>query len=153
MCLKNHCGLQSAVNSFIALCWASTHGLSQLKRQILRVAGYMKTVLKWFNYPCTRGNYTEIVLKWFNYPCARAHPGCDVSCQGTESTCIIGSLCFIEASLTVEKAVLCYKADQLVALLLSFLTFSRCLQYVNFVLQGMNAVNEATDGCMQTFDA
>ena len=63
------------------------------------------------------------------------------------------SLCFIEASLTVEKAVSCYKADQLIALLLSFHTFSRCLQYVNFVLQGMNAVNEATDGCMQTFDA
>ena len=117
------------------------------------VAGYTETVLKWFNYPRTRGNYTEIVLKWFNYPCARAHPGCDVSCQRTESTCIIGSLCFVEASLTVEKAVSCYKADQLVASLLSFHTFSRCLQYVNFVLQGMNAVNEATDGCMQTFDA
>ena len=56
---------------------------------------YTEIVLKWFNYPRTRGNYTEIVLKWFNYPCARAHPGCDVSCQGTESTCIIGSLCFV----------------------------------------------------------
>ena len=29
--------------------------------------------------------------KWFNYPHARAHPGCEVSCHGTESICIIGS--------------------------------------------------------------
>ena len=30
-------------------------------------------------------------FKWFNYSRARAHPGCKVSCHGTESTCIIGS--------------------------------------------------------------
>ena len=57
---------------------------------------------------------------------------------------------FVEASPTVEKAVSCYKADQLVALLLSF----RSIQSLaNFVLQGKNAANEATDGCVQTFDA
>ena len=30
---------------------ASTHECSQLKRQNLRVGGYMGEVLKWFNYP------------------------------------------------------------------------------------------------------
>ena len=37
--------------------------------------------------------YTENVLinKWFNYPHARAHPGCEVGCNGTEWTCIVGS--------------------------------------------------------------
>ena len=53
---------------------ANAHGHSQLKRQKLRVWGY-----------------TENVLKWFNYSDARAHPGCKVSCHGTESTCIISS--------------------------------------------------------------
>ena len=35
--------------------------------------------------------YMEKVLEWFNYPHARAHPRCEVSCHGTESTCIVGS--------------------------------------------------------------
>ena len=35
-------------------------------------------------------SYTENMLKWFNYPHTRAHPGCEVSCHGTESTCIVG---------------------------------------------------------------
>ena len=34
---------------------------------------------------------TGSILKWFNYPHARAHPGCEVSCHGIESTCIICS--------------------------------------------------------------
>ena len=33
----------------------------------------------------------ENSLKWFDYPHARAHPGCAVSCHGTEWTCIVGS--------------------------------------------------------------
>ena len=37
------------------------------------------------------GGYTEKVLNWFNYPRARAHPGCEVSSHGAESTCIVGS--------------------------------------------------------------
>ena len=53
---------------------AIAHGCSQLKLQNLRVGGY-----------------TENSLKWFNYPHARAHPGCEVSCHGTEWTCIVGS--------------------------------------------------------------
>ena len=53
---------------------------------------------------------------------------------------------FVQASLTVEKAVLCYQVDRLVASLLSFCC---CLQCMNFVLQGKNAVNEAMDWCVQ----
>ena len=52
----------------------------------------------------------------------------------------------------MEKALLCYKVDQLVALLPSFRSVHH-LQYVNFVLQGKNAVNEATDWYVRNFDA
>ena len=53
---------------------ASAHECLQLKPWNLRVGGYTKKVLKWFNYSHTR-----------------AHPGCEFSCHGTESTCIVGS--------------------------------------------------------------
>ena len=53
---------------------ASPHEYLQLKCQNLRVGGY-----------------TKKVFKWFNYPHARAHPGCEFSYHGTESTCIVGS--------------------------------------------------------------
>ena len=53
---------------------ASAHEHLQLKCQNLRVGGY-----------------TKKVFKWFNYPHARAHPGCEFSCHGTESTSIVGS--------------------------------------------------------------
>ena len=39
-----------------------------------------------------------------------------------------------------------------VALLPSSATLCRCFQYTNFVLQGKNVVNKATDGCVRTFD-
>ena len=52
---------------------ASTHWCSQLKRQNLRVGGYTRNLL----------------IKWI--PHARAHSGCEVTCHGTEWTCIIGS--------------------------------------------------------------
>ena len=60
-------------------------------------------------------------FKWFNYLPAGANPSCEVSCQGVLNR-LASSLwpCFIEASPTVEKDVMCYKADQLVALLPSF---------------------------------
>ena len=61
--------------------------------------------------------------------------------------------CFVVASLTVEKVVSCYKADKLIASLLSSCTFSRRLQYTNFMQQGKNTANEATDRCVRTFDA
>ena len=61
-------------NQYTVFSRASAHWHSQLKRQNLRV-----------------GHYTENSLKWFNYPHARTHPECEVSCHGTEWTCIIGS--------------------------------------------------------------
>ena len=66
------------------------------------------------------GGYTENLLKWFTYPQVRAHPGCEVSCHGTEWTCIVCWPWFVEASPTVEKAASCYKVNRLVASLLSF---------------------------------
>ena len=69
---------------------------------------------------------------------------------------LASSVClwFVEASPTVEKTVLCYKADRLVASLLSFHSIlCRRLQYANFVLQGKSTANKATDGCVRTFDA
>ena len=80
----------------------SAHGRSQLKCQKLRLGGCMEEVLKWFNYLPTR-----------------AHPGCKVSCQG-ESTCIVTLSVVREVGSTVEKAIMCCKADWLVASLPSF---------------------------------
>ena len=61
---------------------------------------------------------TEVVLKRINYPHAMAHPRCKVSYQGVPNRLALSlRLCFIEASLTAEKAVSCYK---LIASLLSF---------------------------------
>ena len=54
--------------------------------------------------------------------------------------------CFINASLTVEKAVSCYKADRLVASLLSFRSVQSSLAVCEF--QWKNAVNEAAGGCV-----
>ena len=92
----------SQPSSHTVLSQASAHGYSQLKRQKLRVGGYTEE------------------LKWFNYPCTRARPGCKVSCQGVPNRlALLLHPCF-EASPTVEKAVLCYKADRIVASLPSF---------------------------------
>ena len=97
---------------------ASAHGCSQLKRQKLRVGD------------CAEG------LKWFNYPLASAHPGCKVSCQGgTELTCIV--------SLSVLRRS---QPDTYIACCQISTAFSCRLQYANFMLQGKNAVNEATEG-------
>ena len=83
-------------NEATVLSWASAHGHSQLKRKKLRVGGCM-----------------EEVLKLFNYLPARAHLGCKVSCQGALNHLALSLFpCFVEASLTVEKAVTGYKADQ-----------------------------------------
>ena len=108
---------------------ASAHGRSQLKLKKLRV-----------------GSYMEKELKWFNYLRARAHPGCEVSYQCVSNP--LASLlqpCFVEDSPTVKKAISCYKADCLVALLPSF-----CSVWLSLVLQGKNAVNEAMDGCVRS---
>ena len=44
--------------------------------------------------------------------------------------------CFVKASLTVEKAVLCYKADRLVAALLSFRSIQSSLAVCKFCAAG-----------------
>ena len=98
--------------------WASAYGCSQLKRQKLMMGGYTEKVFKWFNYM---------------YPCARAHPGCEVTCQGVPSRLALSLRpCFLEASPTVEKAVSCYKVDQLVALLPSFSSVQSSLAVCKF---------------------
>ena len=106
---------------FTTLSQASAHGCSQLEHQKLGVS-----------------SCTEEVLKQFNYPHGSAHPG---------ATAL--SLCpyFIfqpnEASAAVAKAVLCYKMDE-PAVSMPRLGSAQCLPYVNIVLLGKNAVDEAT---------
>jgi len=89
-------------------------------------------------------SYTEKVLEWFNYPHTKAHPGCK---NGTKSTCII-SLSILRRD-QPDSGEGCIVLQRLIASLLSFCTFSYCLQYANIVLQGKN---EATDRCVWTFD-
>ena len=63
---------------------------------------------------------------------------------------------FIKASPTVEKAVSCYKADQLVASLLSFRTVQSWLAVHEFCAAGEERCKWGhgdIDGCVQTFDA
>ena len=107
---------------------------SQLKHQKLRV-----------------GSCMEEVLKWFNYPRARAYSGCKVSSQGVPNR--LASLlcpCFVKASLTGKKAVLCYKADRLVASLPSFHSIQSSLAVREFHAAGKEQCNKATDGCVRT---
>ena len=52
----------------------------------------------------------------------------------------------------MEKAVLCYKVDQLIASLPSFRSVQSSLAVREFHAAGKNAANKVTDGCMQTFD-
>ena len=85
------------------------------------------------------------LLESFNYLPACTHPGCILSCQGVLNRLASSlHLFLVEASPMREKAVSCYKMDQLVASLPSFRSVYR-LQYVNFVLQPKNAANEAID--------
>ena len=94
---------------------ASAHGHSQLKRQNLGVGGY-----------------TEKVLKWFNYPEQGPTPDAKLAAMGPNRLASSVRLCFVEASLTVEKAVSCYKADRLVAPLLSFCSVQSSLAVHEF---------------------
>ena len=99
----------------------TTYGHSQLKCLKLRVGGSMKEV-----------------LKWFNYPPARAHPGCEVSCQGVPNQLVLSLWpCFVKASPTVEEAVMCYKANQLVGSLPIF----RSIQ-LSFAVREFHAAGE-----------
>ena len=81
------------------------------------------------------GGYTENLLKWFNYSCTRTHPWCEVSCHGTEWTCNVSS-CVIRRG-QPDSGENCI-------VLQSRLTRS---------LVGQNAMNEAMDRRVRTFDA
>ena len=95
---------------------ASGHGCLQLKRQNLRVGGYMKKVLKWFNYP--RARDAKLAAMGPNRLASSVCP------------------CFVDTSLTVEKAVSCYKTDRLVASLLSFRSVQSSLAVCEFRAAG-----------------
>ena len=60
---------------------------------------------------------------------------------------------FVEASPTVEKAVSCYKANRLIASLLGFCSVQSSLAAHKFRAAEEEHCKEATDGCVQTFDA
>ena len=71
------------------------------------------------------------------HPCARAHPGCEVNCQGVPNQLASSlHLCFVEASLTVKKAVSCYKAERFVASLSSFCTVQLSLPVCRYDAAG-----------------
>jgi len=117
---------------------AGAHGHSQLKCQNLRVGGYTKNS-----------------LKWFNYPRARAHPGCEVSCMGLNGLASSVRPWFVKASPTVEKAVSCYKANRLIASLLSFRSVQSSLAVCEFRAAGEECYKQGYGQrrCEQTFDA
>ena len=109
------------------------YGRSQLKRQKLRVGGYTEATIP------AQGSTPDAKL---------------AAMQGVPNR-LASSLrpCFVEASLTVEKTVSCYKADRLVASLTSFRSVRSSLAVRKFCAAGEDAANEAADGCVQTFDA
>ena len=109
---------------------ASAHGRSHLKHQILG-----------------GGGYTEKVLKWFDYLQARAHPGCEVGSHGAESTCIVGS--FVLRRGQSDSGEGCYKADRLIALLLSFRSVQSSPAVRDFHA-ARNTANQAMDRCVRT---
>ena len=111
---------------------ASAYGRSQLKRQKLRVGGY------------TEG---------LTIPAQGPTPDAKLAAMQGVPNRLASSLrpCFVEASLTVEKAVSCYKADRLVASLTSFRSVRSSLAVRKFCAAGEDAANEAADGCVRTF--
>ena len=100
---KYHTELWQVQASTQQLPYCLAHRRSQLKRQNLGVGGYM-----------------EKVLKWFNYLRARAHPRCEVGTHGAKLTCIVGSSVLHQGQPNSREGCMVYKADQLIASLLSF---------------------------------
>ena len=121
-----------------ALSRSSAHGRLQFKFQKLRVGGYTE----------------ELVLKWFNYPRIRAHPRCKISYQGVPNRLASSlCLCFVEASPTMEKAVPCYIADRLTALLPSFHSIRSSLAVCKFHAAGEERCEQGhRQVCAWTFD-
>ena len=124
-------------------CSSSTHlhtycivSGSQLKHQILGVGGY-----------------TKGVLEWFNYPHASANPGCKVSCQHTESTCIALCLCFVKTSPMVEKATYIVLESGPTRSLIAKLLQRSSLAVCKFPAASKERCKKAMDRCLQNFDA
>ena len=107
---------------------ASAYGHSQFKLQNLGVGGYR-----------------EKVLKWFNYPRARAQPRCEVGSHGGESTCIIGLSVLRRGQPDSGEGCIMLQSGLTRSLVAKVLQ-----QCANFVLQGRNTANQATDRCVQT---
>jgi len=62
--------------------------------------------------------------------------------------------CFVEASPTVEKAVSCYRADRLLASLLSFCSIQSSLSVCEFRVTGKERCEQGHKrACVWTFDA
>ena len=90
------------------LSWASTHGHLDLKHQKLRV-----------------DDCTEEVLGWFNYPHPSADLGCEVSCQSVPNQpASLFHPYLVEASPTVEKAIIVLGSGRPIALLPMFISCS-----------------------------
>ena len=81
------------------------------------------------------------------------YPGCEVICQGVPNH-LASSLrpCFVEASLTVEKAVLCYKAYRLVVSLPSFCSVQSLLAVREFRAAEEEHCEQGHNKCVRTFD-
>ena len=73
-------------------------------------------------------------------------PNANLAAMGQNRLASLVRQCFIKASPTVEKAVSCYKADRLVASLLSFRSVQSLLAVREF--QWKNAANETAGGCV-----
>ena len=98
--------------------------------QNLRVGGYTKK-------KCLNGS---------TIPTQGPTPDANLVAMGQNRLVASVCQCFINASLTVEKAVSCYKADRLVASLLSFRSVQSSLAVREF--QWKNAASKATGGCV-----
>ena len=67
--------------------------------------------------------------------------------EGTKSTCIVASSVLRRGQPDSRESCIVLQSGLTRSLVANF-----SQQYANFVLQGKNAVNEATVRCVQTFD-
>ena len=76
------------------------------------------------------------VLKWFNYPKVPPQMHAKLAAMGPNQLASSVRLWFVEASPTVEIAVSCYKANWLVASMLSFHSVQSSLTVHKFCVAG-----------------
>ena len=91
------------------------------------------------------GGYTEKVVKRFNYSRTRAHPGCKVSCHGTELTCIVGSAMLRRGQPDSGEGCIMLQSGQTHSLVAKFLHVQSLLAVCEFRAAG----EEATKGCVR----